>query len=158
MVDLARRFKLQSEDDGRASAGSGPLIEGEPTQFWVNRPGGYVLVDGVVKAASDNAYWVFDARVEVDPADLQAAIDEFESHVWPTVTWPVWRHQVSRYRRRSAAGHLSHQPPAGDSGLLLKYGRLPRRHPALQQRTGIDLHLDRRTHRWFAFVHVGVDA
>ena len=86
VVDLARRFKLQTTDDQRASAGSGPLIEGEPTQFWVNRPGGYVLVDGVVKAASDNAYWVFDARREVDPADLQAAIDEFESHVWPTVT------------------------------------------------------------------------
>ena len=86
VVDLARRFKLQSSGTEQASAGSGPLIEGEPTQFWVNRPGGYVLVDGVVKAASDNAYWVFDAAREVDPADLQAAIDEFESHVWPTVT------------------------------------------------------------------------
>ena len=86
VVDLARRFKLQSADDQRASAGSEPLKEGQPIQFWVNRPGGYVLVDGVVKAASDNAYWVFDAAREVDPADLQAAIDEFESSVWPTVT------------------------------------------------------------------------
>ena len=77
---------MQSADDQRASAGSGPLIEGEPTQFWVNRPGGYVLVDGVVKAASDNAYWVFDDRVEVDPSGLSAAIEEFESSVWPTVT------------------------------------------------------------------------
>ena len=86
VVDLARRFKLQSADGQRASAGSGPLKAGEPTQFWVNRPGGYVLVDGVVRGASDNAYWVFDAAREVDPADLQAAIDEFESQVWPTVT------------------------------------------------------------------------
>ena len=86
VVDLARRLKLHSADDERPSIDRGPLVEGEPTQFWVNRPGGYRLVDGVVRAASDNAYWVFDDRVNVDQSDLDAAIEEFESSVWPTVT------------------------------------------------------------------------
>ena len=59
---------------------------GADTQFWVSRPGGHVLVDGVVRAVSDNAWWVFDERAEVAQPDLDAAIEEFESSVWPTVT------------------------------------------------------------------------
>ena len=86
VVDLARRFKLQTSDTESTSVDSGPLNQGDQTRFWVNRPGGNVLVDGVVEAASDNAYWVFDAAAEIDQADLDTAVSEFESTVWPTVT------------------------------------------------------------------------
>ena len=86
MIDLARRFKLQTADDERPSIDTEPFVVGEPTQFWVNRPRGYVLVDGVVRAASDNAWWVFDERAAVAQSDLDAAIEEFESSVWPIVT------------------------------------------------------------------------
>ena len=86
VADLARRLKPRTADDGRASIDKRPLVEGEPTQFWVNRFRGYELVDGVVRAASENAYWVFDERVDVEQADLDTAIEEFESSVWPTVT------------------------------------------------------------------------
>ncbi len=86
MIDLARRLKMRSPNGDGPSIERGPLVEGQPTQFWVNRLNGYRLVDGVVRAASDNAYWVFEARVNVDQADLDAAIEEFESSVWPTVT------------------------------------------------------------------------
>ncbi len=86
VVDLARRLNPHSTNDDRPSIERGPLVEGEPTQFWVNRLNGYRLVDGVVRAASDNAYWVFEERADVDQADLDAAIEEFESSVWPTVT------------------------------------------------------------------------
>ena len=43
VVDLARRFKLQTAGDERPSIDTAPLVVGEPTQFWVNRPNGYVL-------------------------------------------------------------------------------------------------------------------
>ena len=86
VVDLARRLKKQTADDERAAVDRGPFVVGADTQFWVSRPGGHVLVDGVVRAVSDNAWWVFDERVEVARSDLDAAIEEFETSVWPTVT------------------------------------------------------------------------
>ena len=86
VVDLSRRLKSQTADDERVSVDRTPYAVGAATQFWVSRPGGHVLVDGVVRAASDNAWWVFDERVDVAQADLDAAIEEFESSVWPTVT------------------------------------------------------------------------
>ncbi len=86
VVDLSRRLKNQTADDERIAADRGRFAVGADTQFWVSRPGGHVLVDGVVRASSDNAWWVFDERVEVAQPDLDAAIEEFESSVWPTVT------------------------------------------------------------------------
>ena len=86
VVDLARRLKMEPAADERVSIDKEPFGVGADTQFWVSRPGGHVLVDGVVRAVSDNAWWVFDERAEVAQADLDAAIEEFESSVWPTVT------------------------------------------------------------------------
>ena len=86
VVDLSRRLKKQTADDGPATVDRESLAVGADTRFWVSRPRGYVQVDGVVRAASDNAWWVFDERVNVAQQDLDEAIEDFESNVWPTVT------------------------------------------------------------------------
>jgi hypothetical protein len=69
------------------------LKQGDRLKMWVNRDGGTEQMDAVVVRVSDNAYWLFDAAVNVDQRGLDTAVREFENVVWPRVTGtfgPIW--------------------------------------------------------------------
>jgi hypothetical protein len=95
LYELGRRLVLlTSEEVSRFTEPPPPALkEGDRLSMWVNRNGGNVQTDAVVARVSDNAYWLFDLRADVDDGALDRAIAEFESNIWPTVTGtfgPIW--------------------------------------------------------------------
>lgn len=95
IYELGRRLLLKSGTlpPRVAEPPPPPLTEGEAVRMWVNREAGNVQVTAIVSRVSENAYWLFEEGVDVDRRNLDTAVREFESAVWPKVTGvfgPIW--------------------------------------------------------------------
>ncbi len=95
VYELGRRLLLKTSESPPkfTDPPPPPLREGDVIEMWVDRNNGAVMTQAVVARVSENAYWLFDSRVDYDITDIDTAAAEFESNIWPTVTGtfgPVW--------------------------------------------------------------------
>ena len=88
VIDLAMRLRREARGAAKplAAIETYDLQVGDRKRYWVNRNLGLVQVSATVERVSEHAIWVFDDQLSINAEELDAAVEAFESVIWPTVT------------------------------------------------------------------------
>jgi hypothetical protein len=95
-IALAARYRRTDGPVPQSKPFAGEHNVGDPRDFFVQRISGAafsgkvppenVTITATLRAKSEHAYFYVDNALDVDAANAQAAADDFEASVWPTVT------------------------------------------------------------------------